>query len=331
MRNKSTQNKRSWEKKHIDLKSSLKKCQKSAHRGYKIAKENIRESSKAIKKVSKSLSECLKTIEDGKVRSSGIVKKLRTQLSDVAFELEQLQNITENDLAERKKRLDRFSITLFGRTMSGKSTLMEILTQGDGISIGKGGQRTTRDVRTYNWHGLEVTDVPGIAAFEGLEDEEVAFKSASQADLVLFLVTDDAPQPVEAECLARIRRLGKPVIGICNIKTSIDDEDDLALFLGKPDRSFNIKRIRELLDQFHAFADQHIPGRRVPFVITHLRSRFLAQVDKYKEHHKKLIKASRFNKIESQIVREVDGRGVFLRSKSFIDGAVTPLMDLTNR
>ena len=62
---------------------------------------------------------------------------------------------------------DTFAITLFGRTMAGKSTLMEILIRGNGASIGLGGQRTTRDVRTYRYKNLQITDVPGIAAFEG--------------------------------------------------------------------------------------------------------------------------------------------------------------------
>lgn len=67
--------------------------------------------------------------------------------------------------------------------MAGKSTLMEILTEGNGESIGKGAQRTTRDVRKYEWNNLEITDVPGIGAFEGQEDEEIAFEAAKSADL----------------------------------------------------------------------------------------------------------------------------------------------------
>ena len=52
-----------------------------------------------------------------------------------------------NHIEEKKQKLSNFSITLFGRTMAGKSTLMEILTNGDGKSIGLGAQRTTRDIR----------------------------------------------------------------------------------------------------------------------------------------------------------------------------------------
>jgi len=313
-----------------DLARALEKCQSAARQGYDIAKHNLHETAKAIGDVSKSLSQCLKALEDGSVRTPGIVDQLKAQLSGVVNGLERLQRTSASALEERRERLDKFSVTLFGRTLAGKSTLMEILTRGDGRSIGTGAQRTTRDVRGYSWNGLEVTDVPGVAAFEGAEDEELAFKAASQADLVLFLITDDAPQPVEAECLARVRRLGKPVIGICNVKVAVDDEDDLLLFLRNPDRPFDRTRLEQLLNQFRAFADQHVPGNRVPFVVTHLRSRFLAQQPQYARYRDRLLTASRFDGIESRIVSEVVGRGTFLRVKSFVDGAVAPMMDLTD-
>ena len=313
------------------LESALKECRKAALRGYKIAEENLRKSERAINKVSKSLSQCLKSLEEGSVRTEDIVDQLKAQFSSVVNELEQLQRTLGSELEERHKRLDIFSVTLFGRTLAGKSTLMEILTRGDGRSIGTGAQRTTRDIRRYYWNGLEVTDVPGVAAFEGAEDEELAFKAASQADLVLFLITDDAPQPVEAECLARVRRLGKPVLGICNVKMAVDDDDDLRIFLRNSKRVFNGTRLEQLIDQFQAFADQYLPGKRVPFVVTHLRSRFLAQQPQYAQQRDRLLAASRFDGIESSIVREVVGRGSFLRIKSFIDGAVAPMMDITER
>ena len=314
-----------------ELEAALKKCRKAARRGYKIAKKNLQESAQALNQVSASLSQCLDAFEDGSVRTPGIVEQLRAQLAGVVSELEQLHRTSVSTLEERCQRLDSFSITLFGRTMAGKSTLMEVLTHGDGHSIGRGAQRTTRDVRSYAWNGLEVTDVPGVAAFEGEADEELAFKAAAQADLVLFLVTDDAPQPVEAECLARVRRLGKPVFGICNVKVAVDDEDDMLLFLRNPDRLYNRTRLDQLLSQFQAFADQYLPGKRIPFAVTHLRSRFLADQTVWTQYRERLIAASRFDVVEFRIVAEIMGRGTFLRVKSFVDGAVAPMMDLTDR
>lgn len=314
----------------VNLESALKQCRTAARHGYAIAKENLQETAKAIKCVSDSVSNCLKSFDDGSVRTQGIVDQLKAQLCGVVNELEGLQKTSYLALEERCKRLNSFSIALFGRTQAGKSTLMEILTRGDGKSIGTGSQRTTRDVRGYLWNGLEVTDVPGVAAFEGAEDEDLAFKAAAQADLVLFLITDDAPQSVEAKCLARVRRLGKPVIGICNIKVAVDEEEDLLLFLRNPHRPFDRSRIDQLLLQFHLLSDQYVPGRRIPFVVSHLRSRFLSYQSGFEKHREKLLKASRFNAIESRIIKEVVGRGTFLRVKSFIDGSVSPMMDLTD-
>ncbi len=310
-----------------ELATALEKCRDAARRGYKVAKKNLRESAKAIAEFSKSLSQRLTPLEDG----FGIVDQLESQIAHVLNELEQFQRKSDLALEKRCKHLVIFSVALFGRTMAGKSTLMEILTRGDGRSIGTGAQRTTRDVRAYSWNGLEVTDVPGIAAFEGAEDEELAFEAASQADLVLFLITDDAPQPVEAECLARVRRLGKPVLGICNVKVAVDDEDDRLLFLRSPDKPFDQTRLDQLLNQFHAFADQYFPGKPVPFVATHLRSRYLAQRPEHAKHRDQLLAASRFDEVESYIKREVVGRGAFLRFKSFVDSVAVPMMDLVDR
>lgn len=312
-----------------ELESALQQCQTSARRGYQIASDNINETASAIERISKSLSQCLKSHDEGSVRTPDIVEQLKKQFVSVVNELEQLQNKTERDLQDRKTRLDSFSITLFGRTMAGKSTLMEILTHGEGKSIGYGSQRTTRDIRSYTWKGLEVTDVPGVAAFEGKEDEGLAFHAAAQADLVIFLITDDAPQPVEAECLAQVRRLGKPILGICNVKIAVDDPDDLLLFLRNPNRSFDQNRLKEIFHQFNAFADQCTLGKHVRFATTHLRSRFLAEQPNFHKYESELVTASRFGFVERQIINEVNGRGSFLRIKSFIDGAVAPMMELT--
>jgi hypothetical protein len=322
-------NKISNENDVINLETALQRSQASAQRGYQIALENIKETARAIKQVSESLSACLKSHDEGVAHTPEIVAQLKKQFVSVVNELEQLQNKTEKDLQERKKRLDRFSVTLFGRTMAGKSTLMEILTHGDGKSIGSGSQRTTRDVRSYLWHGLEVTDVPGVAAFEGKDDEELAFHAAAQADLVLFLITDDAPQPVEAECLAQVRRLGKPILGICNVQTAIEEADDLDRFLRNPNRPFEQNRLSQLVQQFHAFADRLVPGKHITFIPTHLHSQFIAGLDQFSEFKEKLIEASRFNVVEQRIISEVSGRGSFLRIKSFIDGAVAPMLELT--
>lgn len=313
------------------LQAALEKCRAAALRGYELAKKSLHESSRAIDQLAQDLFNCKEDIQDGSVRTTELTDEIEKQLTGVVEELRKLIDDTDKAIEARRQRFDRFSITLFGRTMAGKSTLMEILTRGDGRSIGTGAQRTTRDVRSYPWKGLEVTDVPGVAAFRGEDDERIAYSAASQADMVLFLITDDAPQVAEAECLARIRELGKPVLGICNVKAAIDDEDDLLLFLRTPERFFEPSRINALLEQFHAFVASLSPGIRIDFVPTHLRARFLAERGGYEKYREKLRQASRFDAVESRIVQEVTGRGAFLRVKSFVDAAAVPMMKLADR
>ena len=245
-------------------------------------------------------------------------------------DLDAWQEESRERLKEARRGMDDFSIALFGRTIAGKSTLMEILTDGDGASIGKGAQRTTRDVRSYRWRGLKVADVPGISAFEGAEDERSAFDAAKNADLVLFLITDDAPQPAEAECFARVRALGKPLIGICNVKKALEDEDDVRLFLHAPERCFDMSRLKALERQFHELAAKHNAGAPVFFVFTHLLARFVARRPGHRHRCKDLQRASRFSKVERRIVDMIIGHGTFLRIKRFIDVAGNPSGQMSN-
>ena len=314
----------------MNLPNALAECRRAAREGYQIANDNLERIKVATDMVSSDLQQSMADLETEKVQTTDVVEQLQEQLQHVVSELYSLYEKSHTSLEEKRVKLDEFSIALFGRTMAGKSTLMEILTNRDGSSIGKGGQRTTRDVRSYTWKGkgLKVTDVPGIAAFEGAEDEELAFKAAEQSDLVLFLITDDAPQSAEAECLARVRSLGKPVLGICNVKVALNDTDDIALFL--QEKWFDPQRLGALVEQFHEFANKYTSGSRIYFVYTHLRSRFLSQRPEYKAQRRKLERTSRFSLVEKQIISEVIGCGNFLRWKNFIDGATAPMLQFSD-
>ena len=313
------------------LQQALDKCRRSAREGYRIAKDNLDEIKGDIDEVSEDLEQHLTSLSNGKIQTTDIKSQTQKQLQQVVSEFYSLHGNSLTLLKKKHAQLDKFSIVLFGRTMSGKSTLMEILTNGDGSSIGKGGQRTTRDVRRYEWKGLEVTDVPGIAAFEGRDDEDRAFEAAEQSDLVLFLVTDDAPQDAEAECLARVRSLGKPILGICNVKTALNNAADRLLFLRRNWFDHKRRDLDAIVRQFYEFAEKYNPGRRIRFVYTHLQSKFLSQQPEYKSQQNELKHASRFGYVEKQIISEVVGRGTFLRWKSFIDGAVVPMLEFSEK
>ena len=314
----------------MSLPIAVKACRKAACRGYRNAEQHLGEVAAAINQTVQQLETKRGDHAQLRVQTSDVDRELQAQMDEVIAELHDLQTEFRTSLEARGKNLDEFSIALFGRTMAGKSTLMEILTNGDGTSIGTGAQRTTRDVRSYRWKGLKVTDVPGVAAFEGLEDEELAFEAADNADLVLFIITDDAPQPAEAECLARVRSLGKPVLGICNVKVAIDEDDEPKLFRRLVEKAFEPERLGGIVNQFHGFADQFTPGDRIQFVWTHLRSRYLSQRQANPLRRRTLAEVSRFARVEQEIVSVVVNQGTFLRVKSFIDASVVAMLKLSD-
>ncbi len=317
----------------IKLQQVLKECCHVAREGYRIASANLDEIKITIDGEVSKLKSHLATLNNENIQTDHIEQQIQKQLQQVVSELGSLHKSQVRLLEEKHSQMDKFSIALFGRTLAGKSTLMEILTKGDGSSIGKGNQRNTRDVRSYDWKGLKITDVPGVAASddEGREDEEKAFEAAVQSDLVLFLITNDAPQDSEARCLARVRSQGKSILGILNFKEGLNNEDDIRIFLR--DNWFKNDRqdIHDIVQQFHESVNKYSPGNRIRFLYTHLLSRFLSQQPQYKSHQNNLERASRFDYVEQQIISEVINRGRFLKWKSFIDISVVPMLEFSDK
>lgn len=227
----------------------------------------------------------------------------------------------KQDLSYLQKQQKEFSVLVFGRTMVGKSTLMEIMTHGSGASIGNGSQRTTLDVRDYHWKGMKITDVPGIASFDGREDDRLALEAAKAADLILFLISDDGVQQEEAKNLAELRRLGKPVLGIINVKLGITEQVRSLDMKRLRNKMAERERIETICNQFRQFAGNFQQDwGDLTFVPVHLKAAYLGQ-DKNPE----LWEVSNFIEVESYILSKVQQDGCFLRIKTFLDRVIIPL------
>ena len=227
----------------------------------------------------------------------------------------------KQDLSYLQKQQKEFSVLVFGRTMVGKSTLMEIMTHGSGASIGNGSQRTTLDVRDYHWKGMKITDVPGIASFDGREDDRLALEAAKAADLILFLISDDGVQQEEAKNLAELRRLGKPVLGIINVKLGITEQVRSLDMKRLRNKMAERERIETICNQFRQFAGNFQQDwGDLTFVPVHLKAAYLGQ-DKNPE----LWEVSNFTEVEAYILSKVQQDGCFLRIKTFLDRVIIPL------
>lgn len=301
-----------------DIEAALHECQAYAQKGYDIANNTwntihqaLLAEERKVKKVDKQQGRIFRLADEE------LIKKKKQGLASFM----EMDKELKQDLSYLQKQQKEFSVLVFGRTMVGKSTLMEIMTHGSGASIGNGSQRTTLDVRDYHWKGMKITDVPGIASFDGREDDRLALEAAKAADLILFLISDGEPQQEEAKHLAALRRLGKPILGIINVKQGITEQV----------RSLDIKRLRNkmaererietICNQFCQFASLFQQDwSDLTFVPVHLKAAYLGQ-DKNPE----LWEVSNFTAVEDYILSKVQQDGCFLRIKTFLDRVIIPL------
>lgn len=137
--------------------------------------------------------------------------------------------------------LDRpFRVVLMGRTMAGKSTLFEFLSRGDGERVGDGRQRYSRDVcrRTVPGLDIEIVDTPGVGARDGLADQLMAFDEVADADLILWVATDQATQEQTGQALTALADLGKPILVALNCLADVEDDIGLWDMLEAPEMIF---------------------------------------------------------------------------------------------
>ncbi len=301
-----------------DIEAALQECQAYAQKGYDIANNTwntihqaLLAEERKVKKVDK---------QQGKISRLADEELIKKKKQGLASFMEMDKELKQ-DLSYLQKQQKEFSVLVFGRTMVGKSTLMEIMTHGSGASIGNGSQRTTLDVRDYHWQGMKITDVPGIASFDGREDDRLALEAAKAADLILFLISDDGVQQEEAKNLAELRRLGKPVLGIINVKLGITEQVRSLDMKRLRNKMAERERIESICNQFRQFAGNFQQDwGDLTFVPVHLKAAYLGQ-DKNPE----LWEVSNFTEVEDYILSKVQRDGCFLRIKTFLDRVIIPL------
>ena len=307
------------------LAKAIEECKKVAASSSKEAKENVAFIKDSIEKANKEIVSCIKDISKQKIRDEEILISLKKQLTTIKTTFVSEYDEVEQLVDKKIKEANKFNITLFGRTKVGKSTLMEILTNGNGSSIGKGGQRTTLNVRQYKWKGLTITDIPGIDAFQGDTDDRLAFEAAKSADIVVFMISDGQPEATEADWLVRLKREDKPIVCLCNAKYTLEDELDMEMFLDNPDEILKDSRIKEIIEQFNNFVKEQLPNEHIDIYVTQLQARYLANKKEYAQKRQALLKASRFYIVEKEIQKVVIRNGISFRRKCFFSIIDSPL------
>ena len=115
--------------------------------GQDLARSSAKLFDGTVNEAASELQGSIKRLQHKGYRDKDVTQSLTKQLESIRINYELLSQRMNDEVNALGG--GTFAITLFGRTTAGKSTLMTILTHGDGSQIGNGSQRTTRDVRTY--------------------------------------------------------------------------------------------------------------------------------------------------------------------------------------
>ncbi len=260
-------------------------------------------------------------VEDARARLQELEAKLDATLSNSL-------RVASVALQAKQAALNRFTVTLFGRTMAGKSTIREALTRGDGTTIGKGAQRTTREIREYTWNSLRIIDTPGIGAYEGDEDRARALSVIDETDVVLFLVSSDGIQEEAFKGIQELRQQNKPLLFLLNVKRDLERPVNMRRFLKDPRSVFDEDELRGHFDRIHKLAGEYLGMRDVRIIPIHAQAAYLATRPEHQEHADALAEHCRLGDLLNELKGEVLRRGTVRRVQTVVDGTQVSLLDL---
>jgi hypothetical protein len=304
-----------------EFEDALKQCSKTANSAYNLS---IRYAKK-IEIVIIQLNSDIEAVSHEILKLKGSEQFQFTEtLKQIQFDV---KNISEDSLEylvisldKKRKHLKDFTVALFGRTKAGKSTLRETLTRGSGSTIGKGSQRTTRDVKEYFWQGLRLLDTPGIEAYQGNDDTNKANDIIDQSDIVLFLTSDDSVQPGEFQAMAQLQKINKYFAVILNVKHDISNNlEDLQMFIDIPEMVFDEDRLSQHKHHIQSHIQEYLHLDNVDIVPIHAQSGFLSTQAEYQEYSSQLWQLSKIEELYSLIAYQIYTNGQDLRLSTFAD------------
>jgi small GTP-binding protein len=265
------------------------------------------------------------------VRREAVTDRGERVIEDVASRLlECLKRLDGAQRAMRDRDVEKpFRVVLMGRTMAGKSSLFEYLSNGDGSRVGDGSQGYSKDncAREVPDAGFEIVDTPGVGKMDGEDDYATAFTQVADADLILWVATDQATQEKTGQALERLADLGKPILVVLNCLADLTDEINLLDLLEEPERIFggdaegNLAPIRRHL--------AHAGGRYVDAVAVHAQAALLAESGEFTgDEAKTLCSNSRIDVLLGVLREQRDRTATARRTVSITDVLRTELLDV---
>lgn len=307
----------------------LDECKETAEHEVTYLTERLSDLKNVLKDSGSNLNSFIKQTESlGEANDEKLISLLANLNETISMNLNNGITNIENSIEKKRKHLSTFTVTLFGRTKAGKSTIREALTNGNGESIGKGGQRTTRDIKEYYWNNLRIIDTPGISAYEGEEDVSIAESIIDESDLILFLVTNDSIQETEFEKLLQLRSQNKPIIILLNVKVDIVNELHRKRFLKRSREIVSFEGQAGNIDRIKEYSKKYLGSDNLEIIPIHALSAFESTRVDDEDLCKELYNASNINRVKFLLRELIVNQGKQKRILSFRDDFIYYLNSL---
>ncbi len=248
---------------------------------------------------------------------------LRSRSQQLTLQIQQKIGNLSTALLGKRCRSDRFTVALFGETQAGKSTIREAIMEGDGSTIGKGGQRTTREIREYIWQGLSIIDTPGFAAYEGEEDQKLAFSIVDESDAIVFMLTSNGIQEETFREIVALNRLRKNVVFVMNVKLDLTGIAKYRRdFIREPKARLGAAAIQPHRHRIESLAKKHADWMvsDIRLIAVHAQAAHIARLPEYRSDSRALLAASNIKELLHHLEDELHTRGPQRRIQTIIGG-----------
>ncbi len=296
-----------------------------AQEDYNLVEQELRPVEDTLRELERSLSSRLSHIKMASIaeQAGKTQRDTSTYLTDIYQRLtnEKATDIRQlrETLRAKKRTVGHFTLVIMGRTKAGKSTLFSTLLGHGYEGIGTGGQRTTRENKSYNLdNGIRLIDTPGIAAVGGEADEAEALRAVAEADLICYVMTDDSAQVAEFEFLGKLKQQTKPLVILLNVQYNLENKVLLKRFFKKADEMLTGEDISSHKERIFRYAREHYQNDSITVIPVML---FAAQLSRQKDDPElcqQLYNASRMKDFLNWISNAIENYGALLASQTLL-------------
>lgn len=307
------------------LKDAISECRTVAHDAFEAAEPIYERVEKALVSFDRAVAKAQHAHEKLDAETDKALKEAVGQLvGEQRQEIKERFRALKNAHRRRKEELDNFTVMFFGRTMAGKSTTIEALTDADERSIGQGAPDFTRGIQGKVWEGISLIDTPGLLGFTS-DLTEIAESYIDRADLICMVLTDDTIEPTLFNKMKEVRGQNKRLLVLLNWKAGnepiLDDEPEDAY--DQHDVDAQIAEIRRRLAEV-------FPGEEAPILFYCANAAFEAR-RATGARRQYLWEQSRMSVVLDEIARIVREDGRAIRATAPFDGLTYFVQSIADR